>query len=247
MEQNEPTALEVLRLNKYIAHCGVCTRKEAVELIRKGFVSVNGTVELNPFHELVPADVITFKGKAIEPKKKYAYALLNKPHKVPFQATTSDTEGITVQKLLLRHGNNPFLPAVPTRNETSGLVVMTNDDALIERLSDPQHRIKSVYQVVLDKPFLEKDLEDLRQMPGQEKKEKCIVGIDYPDQTDQTVVGVELACGTDEWLGSVFLEKGYVVKRLDRTFYGGLTKKDLKRGWSRLLTENEVVFLRYFH
>lgn len=244
MDAEEITPAEIVRLNKYIAHCGICTRKEAVDVIRKGFVAVNGEVELNPFRELLPEDTVTYKGKSVEPKKQFVYILLNKPHKVPFQSALDSEEMVTVRKLLLRLSQESLVPALPTMDTTAGLAVMTNDPGLVARLSDPEHRIKSVYQVQLNKPMEESDVEKLRLTMG---KNSCLTGIDFPEPSDRTVLGAELICNTDQWLTSCFVELGYEVNRLDRTFVGGLTKKDLKRGWCRLLTEKEIVFLRYFH
>ncbi len=218
----------VIRLNKYIAHCGVCNRKEAVELVKKGEILVNDKVETNPF-------------LVIEEKK--VYILLNKPKDTPY----TDIEGVkkpSVATLVKKTTEAQVFAANPLEESTSGLLVLTNDKEVIAKLSEIDRKMKSVYELQLDKVITEEELITL-------KDEYCdkipmFTGINVIEDREFPTVGVEILKGTDTSVKSVLKEKGYDVTRADRTFFMGLTKKDLKRGWSRHLTEKEVIFLKYF-
>lgn len=233
----------VIRLNKYIAHCGVCNRKEAVELVKKGEISVNDKVETNPFLELMENDRVVYKGKLLVIEEKKVYILLNKPKDTPY----TDIEGIkkpSVSTLVKKTTEVQVFAVNPLEESTSGLLVLTNDKEVIAKLSEIDRKMKSVYELQLDKVITEEELITL-------KDEYCdkipmFTGINVIENREFPTVGVEILKGTDKSIKSVLKEKGYDVTRADRTFFMGLTKKDLKRGWSRHLTEKEVIFLKYF-
>lgn len=233
----------VIRLNKYIAHCGVCNRKEAVELVKKGEISVNDKVETNPFLELMENDRVVYKGKLLVIEEKKVYILLNKPKDTPY----TDIEGIkkpSVSTLVKKTTEVQVFAVNPLEESTSGLLVLTNDKEVIAKLSEIDRKMKSVYELQLDKVITEEELITL-------KDEYCdkipmFTGINVIENREFPTVGVEILNGTDKSIKSVLKEKGYDVTRADRTFFMGLTKKDLKRGWSRHLTEKEVIFLKYF-
>jgi len=233
----------VIRLNKYIAHCGVCNRKEAVELVKKGEILVNDKVETNPFLELMENDRVVYKGKLLVIEEKKVYILLNKPKYTPY----TDIVGVkkpSVATLVKKTTEAQVFAANPLEESTSGLLVLTNDKEVIAKLSEIDRKMKSVYELQLDKVITEEELITL-------KDEYCdkipmFTGINVIENREFPTVGVEILNGTDKSIKSVLKEKGYDVTRADRTFFMGLTKKDLKRGWSRHLTEKEVIFLKYF-
>ncbi|MCE2789906.1 MAG: pseudouridine synthase, partial [Saprospiraceae bacterium] len=208
----------VLRLNKYLAHCGICTRKEAVELIKQGLVTVNGAVELQPFREIQDEDVVTFRGKAVRMQTKYVYLLLNKPRKVPFASQDQDAETLTIQILLKKHTSQALLPATPTLDTTSGLVVMTNDHELIERLGKPDHKTKTIYLLSLAAELTDEQAKELRQVLTTEFGQQS--GLDFPDLNNRSEVGIEVMSGSDSQLRHLFTEKGSEVLRIERHIFG---------------------------
>jgi 23S rRNA pseudouridine2605 synthase len=234
----------VIRLNKYIAHCGVCNRKKAVELVKSGEIMVNGKVETNPFLEMKESDEVAYKGKILVIEEKKVYILMNKPRDTPY----NNIEGLkkpSIETLVKKSTVIKVFPAHPLEESTSGLVVLTNDQEVISKLAEPDRRIKSVFECQLDKEIQEDVLQSLRS----EYKEKnpLITGIKIIPDREIPTLGIEILRGTDTSMKNVLLEKGFDVVKADRTFFMGLTKKDLKRGWSRPLTEKEVIFLKYFN
>lgn len=233
----------VIRLNKYIAHCGVCNRKQAVELVKKGEILVNDKVETNPFLELNENDRVVYKGKLLVIEEKKVYILLNKPKDTQY----TDIEGVkkpSVATLVKKTTEVKVFAANPLEESSAGLVVLTNDKEVIAKLSEVDRKIKSVYELQMDKVITEEELLSL-------KSQYCdsipmITGINSIQDREFPTVGVEILKGTDTSIKSALKDKGYVVTRADRTSFMGLTKKDLKRGWSRHLTEKEVIFLKYF-
>jgi len=234
----------VIRLNKYIAHCGICNRKQAVELVKKGEILVNDKVETNPFLDLKENDQVVYKGKLLVIEEKKVYILLNKPKDTPYV----DIEGLkkpSVSTLIQKTTEVKVFPANPLEESTSGLLVLTNDKEVISKLSETDRKMKSVYELQMNQVIKEEELLSL-------KSEYCdkipmITGINVINDREFPTVGIEILKGTDSSIKAVFNGKGYEVTRADRTFFMGLTKKDLKRGWSRHLTEKEVIFLKYFN
>lgn len=241
-ETDAPETL--MRLNKYLAHCGICTRKEAVELIKQGLVTVNGVVELQPFREMQAEDIVTYRGKPVRVQTKYIYLLLNKPRKVPFASQGEGEDELIVQHLLKKNSTQALQPATPTLDDSSGLVVMTNDTELVEKLSRPDYKTKTVYLLSLSTTLSDEQATELRQ--ALQADFGTSAGLDFPDQNHRTEVGIEVMTGSDAKIKQLFTDKGIDVLRLDRLVLGALTKKDLKRGWSRPLTEKEIVFLKHF-
>ena len=233
----------VIRLNKYIAHCGVCNRKQAVELVKKGEILVNDKVETNPFLELNENDRVVYKGKLLVIEEKKVYILLNKPKDTQY----TDIEGVkkpSVATLVKKTTEVKVFAANPLEESSAGLVVLTNDIEVIAKLSEVDRKMKSVYELQMDKVITEEELLSL-------KSQYCdnipmITGINSIQDREFPTVGIEILKGTDTSIKSALKDKGYVVTRADRTSFMGLTKKDLKRGWSRHLTEKEVIFLKYF-
>lgn len=235
---------DVIRLNKYIAHCGVCNRKQAVELVKKGEILVNGKVETNPFLEMKENDEVSYKGKMLVIEEKKVYILLNKPRDTPYH----NLEGLkkpSVETLIKKSTAIKVFPAHPLEESTSGLLVLTNDQEVITKLAETGRRIKSVFECQLNKEIQEEVLQSLRS--EYTEKIPMISGINIISDRETPTLGIEILKGTDTSIKDVLLDKGVDVVKADRTFFMGLTKKDLKRGWSRPLTEKEVIFLKYFN
>lgn len=236
----------ILRLNKFIAHCGICNRKQAVDLIKKGEIRVNDSVELHPFYELKPEDKVYYKNKWLTIEEKKVYLLLNKPANIPF-SSAEDAKKPTVYELLKKKTDAALKPILPMLDDSCGLMVLTNDSELISRLSEPTSKVKIVYELFLDKPLSEDDWTYFSDKAQNSVNHVSIAGISNISTDNQTILGLETIRTTDKDVKSLFENKGYSIIKTDITSLGGLNKKDLKRGWSRFLTEKEVIFLKYFN
>jgi len=236
----------ILRLNKFIAHCGICNRKQAVDLIKKGEIRVNDSVELHPFYELKPEDKVYYKNKWLTIEEKKVYLLLNKPANIPF-SSAEDAKKPTVYELLKKKTDAALKPILPMLDDSCGLMVLTNDSELISRLSEPTSKVKIVYELFLDKPLSEDDWTYFSDKTQNSVNHVSIAGISNISTDNQTILGLETIRTTDKDVKSLFENKGYSILKTDITSLGGLNKKDLKRGWSRFLTEKEVIFLKYFN
>lgn len=236
----------ILRLNKFIAHCGICNRKQAVDLIKKGEIRVNDSVELHPFYELKPEDKVYYKNKWLTIEEKKVYLLLNKPANIPF-SSAEDAKKPTVYELLKKKTDAALKPILPMLDDSCGLMVLTNDSELISRLSEPTSKVKIVYELFLDKPLSEDDWTYFSDKAQNSVNHVSIAGISNISTDNQTILGLETIRTTDKDVKSLFENKGYSILKTDITSLGGLNKKDLKRGWSRFLTEKEVIFLKYFN
>lgn len=238
-------AQEEMRLNKFVAHAGICSRRQAVEYIKKGNVNVNGQVVLEPYYLVKPDDEVTFKGKAIKPEKKKVYILMNKPR--GFITTLSDERGRkTVMDLLQGKVEARIFPVGRLDRATTGLLLLTNDGDLAKKLSHPSHKVKKVYHVVLGKELAKIDLEKIQKGVELEDGLAEVDGVDYVQGAGKTEIGIEIHIGKNRVVRRIFEHLGYEVKRLDRVYYAGLTKKDLPRGFFRDLTEKEIIMLKHF-
>ncbi len=236
---------EGMRLNKYIAHCGICSRRKAAEYIQEGLVTVNGKVVNEIGHRVMEADIVTFKGKPVKPETRKIYLLLNKPK--DFVTTVNDEKGRkTVMDIVGKAIKERIYPVGRLDRATLGLLLLTNDGDLAKKLSHPSHGVSKVYQVTLDKPVTEEHLELIRNGLTLEDGPTPVDGVNYIKNEPQTVVGIEIHIGRNRIVRRIFEFLGYKVKKLDRTIYAGLTKKDLPRGRFRHLTEKEVIMLKHF-
>nr|WP_317195934.1 pseudouridine synthase [Litoribacter alkaliphilus] len=236
-------ATDEIRLNKYIANSGICSRREADSLIEKGQIRVNGEVITEMGYKVQRKDRITLNGKPINPEKP-VYLLLNKPK--DFITTTDDPlERKTVMNLVHNACEERIFPVGRLDRNTTGLLLFTNDGDLAAKLSHPSSEIKKIYQVTLDKPLSNKDADDI--MEGLTLEDGPVKVDDLQVLSkDRTILGLEIHVGKNRIVRRIFAHLGYEVTALDRVMYAGLTKKDIPRGNYRFLSEKEVINLKYF-
>jgi len=237
---------DLMPLNKYVAHSGVCSRRDAAEMIRKGEVKVNDVVVTEPGTKVSQKDSITIKGKKLTPSKNLVYILLNKPK--DYITTLDDPEGRkTVLDLIKRATDERVYPVGRLDRNTSGVLLITNDGDLAQTLSHPKNLIKKIYEVRLDKQLTKGDFDKL--LHGIELEDGFIVpdALGYTDPKDKTIIGIEIHSGRNRIVRRIFENLGYDVRNLDRVTYAGLTKKNVQRGKWRFLTEKEVRILRHFN
>ncbi len=232
------------RLNRYIANSGVCSRREADELIANGDISVNGAVVTEMGFRVKEGDMVKYGTKALTPER-FVYVLLNKPK--DFITTTDDPEERkTVMELVADAGNFRMYPVGRLDRKTTGLLLITNDGELADKLTHPSNNVRKIYQVEIDKPITEEDFETLKR--GMELEDGPIkpdaVGIVTPDAQ---VIGLEIHSGRNRIVRRMFEQLGYDVLKLDRTSFAGLTKKELPRGKWRYLDPKEVIKLKYLN
>ena len=230
-------------LNKYIAHSGECSRRDAADLVRKGKVKVNEELILDPGYKVQEGDKVTSAGKKLIPTKGNVYILLNKPK--GYITTNDDPQGRRkVVDLVENCGVDRVYPVGRLDRDTSGLILITNDGTLTQKLSHPSYEIKKVYHVTFDKPLTKADFEKV--IGGVELED----GITHADALayleNENEVGLEIHSGKNRIVRRIFEALGYVVVKLDRVMYAGLTKKNLPRGKWRFLDEREVVLLKHF-
>ena len=236
---------EQMPLNKYIAHCGICSRRDAISLIKEGKVKVNNKIEKEPGYKVLDNDVILFEDKKIVPQQKLVYFLLNKPK--DFITTTDDPEGRkTVMDLFKNVTDARIFPVGRLDRNTTGLLLLTNDGELTQKLSHPKHNTKKVYQVGLDKPLTKNDFAAIAKGLLLEDGLAEVDEIAYINPKDKREVGIEIHSGRNRIVRRIFEHLHYEVKTLDRVIYAGLTKKNLPRGKFRALEPQEIIFLKHF-
>ncbi|HLR38375.1 MAG TPA: pseudouridine synthase [Chitinophagaceae bacterium] len=233
-------------LNKYLAHCGVCARRKAVEHIKEGQVKVNNKTILEPGFKVERKDKVYFNNKPIRIQQRLEYLLLNKPKDC--LTTTNDPRGRRTVMDYIRHASQERVyPVGRLDRNTSGLLLITNDGDLAQHLSHPSGEIEKIYHATLNKPLTQKDFDQI--ISGLELEDGFIApdAIAFPNNTDHTQVGIEIHSGRNRIVRRIFEQLGYEVKNLDRVVYAGLTKKNLTRGKWRSLTEKEVRTLKHFN
>lgn len=230
-----------LRLNKYIANSGMCSRREADQLITKGKVTVNGTVVTELGTRVKREDKVEVQGESIVPEKKM-YVLLNKPK--GYVTTMDDPEGRdTVMDIIKSACDERVYPVGRLDRATTGVLLFTNDGELTKKLTHPKYKKKKVYKVVLDKPLLKTDMIQIAE--GFELEDGFIAadGISYAGES-KNEIGIELHSGRNRIVRRIFEHFGYQIDKLDRVYFAGLTKKGLNRGHWRFLTERETYLLK---
>lgn len=227
-----------MRLNKYIAHTGHATRREASRLILKGEIKVNGEVVRDDAYKVMEGDVITHKDAPLTKKIMRRYVLINKPKHF---STDPKTEKYIMG--LLKRIDPSGLEAVDDKGPDSvGLVLLTDDPEVKEKLRDTDRKIKRIYLVTLDKEMPAADIKKL----VRPRKTIEIVAASHVEGHAAHSIGLELHRGSEKLLRRTIERFGYTVERLDCNYYAGLTKKDLKRGWSRELTLMEERMIKHF-
>jgi 23S rRNA pseudouridine2605 synthase len=232
-------------LNKYIAHSGVCSRRDAAELIKAGKVKVNGELILEPGHKVTLKDDVRVGGKKANPVDDMVYILLNKPK--DYLTTTEDPQKRkTVLDLIKQATQTRVYPVGRLDRNTSGVLLLTNDGDLAQKMTHPSNEIRKVYAVTLDKPLTKQHFDDILKGTPLEDGMANVDVLAYTDSADKTQIGVEIHSGRNRVVRRIFEHYGYDVKGLDRVMFAGLTKKNVNRGKWRFLTEKEVRDLKFF-
>lgn len=235
----------MMRLNKYIAHAGICSRRKAADLVKGGFVKLNGVVEKNPAIVVEEGDRVEYMGKLVKPISKQYYLLLNKPKNII--TTMQDERGRkTVWDIVQSKVDTKIYPVGRLDRNTTGLLLMTNDGELIQKLSHPSKGVKKIYEVVLNKALSQEDIDAIAKGVELEDGVAEVDVVSYIQEMPPNHIGIELHSGKNRIIRRIFEHLGYEVVKLDRVYFAGLTKKDLPRGWSRFLTKKEVVMLKHF-
>ncbi|KGN91241.1 pseudouridine synthase [Porphyromonas crevioricanis] len=236
-DPNEP-----IRLNKFLANAGICSRREADELIQKGMIQVNGQVATELGTRITRQDEVLFNGKPVSIESK-VYVLLNKPKNC---VTTSDDPQcrLTVMDLVRKACPERIYPVGRLDRNTTGVILITNDGDLAAKLTHPKFKKKKIYHVWLDRDVTVEDMQRIAQGVELEDGEIHADAISYVKADDQSQVGIEIHSGRNRIVRRIFEYLGYHVKRLDRVYFAGLTKKNLPRGKWRYLDEQEVNNLR---
>ena len=239
-ENIDPT--EPLRLNKFLANAGVCSRREADEFIQAGLVTVNGEVVTELGTKILRTDEVKFHDAVVSLEKK-VYVLLNKPKDY---VTTSDDpqQRKTVMDLVKDVCPERIYPVGRLDRNTTGVLLLTNDGDLASKLTHPKFLKKKVYHVHLDKNLTSHDMDQIREGITLDDGEIKADAIEYADDHDKSQVGIEIHSGKNRIVRRIFESLGYRVTKLDRVQFAGLTKKNLRRGDWRFLTEKEVDMLR---
>ena len=233
---------EPIRLNKFLANAGVCSRREADEFIQAGVVSVNGTVVTELGTKVKRSDEIKFHDQPINIEKK-VYVLLNKPK--DYVTTSDDPQARkTVMDLVKNACRERIYPVGRLDRNTTGVLLLTNDGDLASKLTHPKYLKKKVYHVYCDKNVTARDLDQIAAGITLEDGEIHADAISYASDTDKSQVGIEIHSGKNRIVRRIFESLGYRVIKLDRVLFAGLTKKNLRRGDWRFLTEQEVNMLR---
>lgn len=231
-----------IRLNKYIANSGVCSRREADTYIEHGSVEVNGKLVTEMGYKVQPDDVVRFDGTSISPEQK-RYILLNKPKN--YITTMDDDRGRkTVMELIANASKERIYPVGRLDRNTTGLLLFTNDGDLAKKLTHPKHNVRKLYHASLDRKLELRDLEKLRGEVIIEGRKVFIDAVSYVDGQPKTEIGIEIHSGRNRIVRKIFEHVGYKVNKLDRVIFAELTKKNLPRGRWRELTNLELANLQ---
>lgn len=236
--------VENTRLNKYVALSGVCSRRAAADLVKNGEISVNGKVHDDPSYVVQKGDVITYSGKVLKVEDKKVYYLMNKPKNTITSA--KDEKGRkTVMDLIAGKVEERVFPVGRLDRNTTGLLLLTNDGDLSTALAHPSSKVKKIYLASLDKNFALKDLEKVREGFSLDDGPIEVDDINYAEGSKSDLL-ITIHMGKNRIVRRIFEYLGYEVIKLDRIYFGGLTKKDLPRGFWRPLDEKEVILLKHF-
>jgi len=233
---------DLIRLNKYIASTGVCSRREADELITAGLVSINGKLITELGVKVSPGDVVKYNGETLKEEKK-VYILMNKPK--DYITTVEDPHAKkTVLELVKGACKERIYPVGRLDRNTTGVLLLTNDGEITKRLTHPKFEKLKIYHVHLNKNFRQGDMDKIA--TGMTLEDGFIKAdtVNYADPVDKSQVGIEIHSGRNHIVRRIFENLGYDVVKLDRVYFAGLTKKNLHRGEWRFLSEKEITILK---
>jgi 23S rRNA pseudouridine2605 synthase len=241
-DKKEHKQSEAIRLNKYIADSGLCSRREADQLIASGQITVNGEKVTEMGTRISSDATVKYKDKVLK-NEKPVYILLNKPKDV---VTTVKDEHAkrSVIDLVKNACNERVYPVGRLDRNTTGVLLLTNDGELTRRLTHPSYEKKKVYHVVLDKAVTKSHLEQMVEGIDLDDERVYADAASYVDPSDKTQVGVEIHTGQNRVIRRMFESLGYRIKKLDRVYFAGLTKKNVPRGKWRFLTPKEINMLK---
>lgn len=233
---------DTIRLNKFIANSGICSRREADELITQGLVEVNGKVVTEMGYQVQKVDKVVFDGQNITPEKP-VYILLNKP-KGYISTTKDDKARKTVMDLVSNASPYRVFPVGRLDRSTTGVILLTNDGHMTKKLTHPSFDAKKIYHVTLDKKLTNEDLKLIAEGIRLDEGVAEVDQISFIEGKPRNEVGIEIHIGWNRVIRRIFQRLGYEVEALDRVMFAGLTKKNIKRGHWRILTELEVNNLK---
>ncbi|MBS1630563.1 MAG: rRNA pseudouridine synthase [Bacteroidetes bacterium] len=232
-----------MTLNKYLAHAGISSRRDAASIVKEGRVKVNGATMNEPGYRVQAHDKVTLDGKPIQPQKHFVYVLLNKPK--DFITTTEDDKGRrTVMELVAGASDDRLYPVGRLDRNTTGVLLLTNDGDLAQKLSHPKYEHKKIYQVHLNKELTKRDFDQILEGVSLEDGLATVDRLAFLEKKNE--IGLEIHSGRNRIVRRIFEHLGYEVEKLDRVMYAGLTKKNVSRGQWRFLTEKEVIALKHF-
>lgn len=244
IERNIKPAAQ-MPLNKYLAHCGISSRRDAAELIKTGKVKVNNEVITEPGYKVQPTDTVIANGKKTQITKNLVYILLNKPK--DYITTTDDPKNRkTVLDIVKSATPERVYPVGRLDRNTTGVLLITNDGDLAQKLTHPSNGIRKIYAVVLNRPLNKNDFDKILKGVVLEDGPAPVDVLAYADIKDKSQIGIEIHSGRNRIVRRIFESLGYEVKNLDRVMFGGLTKKNVERGKFRFLTEKEIRNLKFF-
>ncbi len=227
-----------MHLNHFLAQAGICSRRNAAELIKSGQVRVNNTVKKEPGYLVKPTDVVKYKNRIVKPQEKI-YILLNKP--TGYITTTADELGRkTILHLIPKAMEKRLFPVGRLDKDTTGLILLTNDGDLAQKLAHPRYEIKKVYEATLDKSLATEDAAQIRKGVKLRDGKALIDALSFSDLKNKKIVKVTLHSGKKRIIRRIFEHCDYEVRKLDRINYAGLTQRGLKRGAWRYLNAKEI-------
>lgn len=240
-QSKQPSDPSLIRLNKYVANAGVCSRRDADVYIAAGNVTVNGKPIIEMGYKVKLTDEVRFDGRLLNPEKK-EYILLNKPKN--FITTTRDEKGRrTVMELISNASKARLVPVGRLDRNTTGLLLFTNDGDLAKKLTHPRYGVRKIYHVELNKNLKVDDLHKIQEGLSLDDGEVKVDEVSYINNAPKREVGIEIHSGKNRIVRRIFEHLGYDVVKLDRVIFASLTKKDLPRGHWRPLTSQEVINL----
>jgi 23S rRNA pseudouridine2605 synthase len=232
---------DLMRLNKYVANSGVCSRRDADIYISAGNITVNGKVVTEMGYKVKVTDEVKFDGRRINPEKP-EYVLLNKP-KGFFVTGSLENKNRTVQDLIANASKSKLDPVGKLDTQATGLILFTNDGAMAKKLANPKNGIRQIYHLELDKDLSYEDLQKIKEGVNLEDGVANVTDISYVENKPKREIGLEIKSTKPHIVQRIFKSQGYEIVKLDRVVFGGLTKKDLGRGHWRVLTKQEIINL----